>query len=164
MPDFGFPPIAHASARILVLGSMPGQKSLAAQEYYAHPQNAFWPIMAELVSASGDYGERCNALTLGGIALWDVLRSSSRPGSMDADIRLDESEANDFNAFFTSHPEIDRIGFNGQTAARLFLRLVQPQLGDRIFQTVTLPSTSPAYAAMPYAAKLERWREFITTT
>ena len=162
MPDFGFPPIAHSSARILILGSMPGQKSLAAHEYYAHPQNAFWRIMAELVSASGGYEERCNALTRGGIALWDVLQSSSRPGSMDADIRLQESEANDFNAFFASHRQIVRIGFNGQTAARLFDRLVQPQLGDRI-STTTLPSTSPAYAAMPYAEKLKHWRDFITT-
>lgn len=143
---------------------MPGQKSLAAQQYYAHPQNAFWRIMAELAGADGSYEQRCNALTANGIALWDVLLSSSRPGSMDADIRPEQSEANDFSRFFADHGEIVRIGFNGQTAARLFQRLVQPRLGDRILDTTTLPSTSPAYAAMPYAEKLARWRNFITMT
>lgn len=164
MPDTGFPPIASANARILILGSMPGQRSLAAQAYYAHPQNAFWRIMAQLVSADGSYEQRCHALTESGIALWDVLQSSSRPGSMDADIRLDDSEANDFNAFFSKHPGIVRIGFNGQTAAKLFERLVRPQLGDTILDTKTLPSTSPAYAAMPFAGKLAEWRDFITMT
>ena len=164
MPDTGFPPIARANARILILGSMPGQKSLAANQYYAHQQNAFWRIMQELVAAEGSYEQRCQALTGSGIALWDVLQSSSRPGSMDADIRLEDSKANDFHAFFSEHGGIVRIGFNGQTAARLFQRLIQPQLGDRILDTKTLPSTSPAYASMPFAEKLARWRDFITTT
>ncbi len=162
MPDTGFPPIARPNARILVLGSMPGQKSLAAQQYYAHPQNAFWRIMAELVAATGTYEQRCHALIANRIALWDVLLSSERPGSMDADIRADQSEVNDFKMFLTEHRDIVRIGFNGQTAAKLFHRLVGPQLEDRIVYTVTLPSTSPAYAAMPFAEKLARWRDFIT--
>ena len=164
MADTGFPPIASANARILILGSMPGQRSLAAQEYYAHPQNAFWPVMAELVAASGTYAERCRALVESRIALWDVLRCAERPGSMDADIRADRSEVNDFETFFSNHGEIVRIGFNGQTAAKLYHRLVEPRLRDRISNLETLPSTSPVYAAMPFAEKLARWRNFITTT
>jgi len=81
---------------------------------------------------------------------------------MDADIRPGESKANDFNGFFAAHTAIERVGFNGQTAAKLFRQLVEPQLEDRI-STTTLPSTSPAYAAMPYAEKLARWRDFMTT-
>lgn len=164
MPDTGFPPVARANARLLILGSMPGQASLAADQYYAHPQNAFWRIMRELVAADGSYEERCRALTASRIALWDVLRRSERPGSMDANIRLDESEANDFNNFFAKHPRIVRVGFNGQTAARLFDRLVRPQLDATIEDVQTLPSTSPAYAAMPFDEKLARWRAFITIT
>lgn len=162
MPDTGFPPIALADARILILGSMPGQKSLAAQQYYAHPRNAFWSIMGKLVAANGSYEQRCHALVRSRIALWDVLLNSARPGSMDADIRLDESKANDFDTFFSGHVEIVRVGFNGQMAAKLFRRLVQPQLRDRIVAMETLPSTSPAYAAMPFSEKLARWRDFIT--
>ena len=163
MPDTGFPPIVRKDARILILGSMPGQRSLAAQQYYAHPQNAFWAIMCELLAVEGSYEQRCSALTASGIALWDVLYRTARPGSMDADIQLPESEVNDFNRFFSDNREIAKIGFNGQTAARLFRRLVPQQLQDRIEQTVILPSTSPAYASMRYAEKLKRWREFITT-
>lgn len=161
MPDTGFPPIVSEGARILILGSMPGQRSLAAQQYYAHPQNAFWPIMRELLAVKGSYEQRCRALAASGIALWDVLYRTERTGSMDADIRLLESEVNDFEGFFISNPEINRIGFNGQTAAKLFRRLVHPGLQDRIEQTVTLPSTSPAYAAMRFAEKLAQWRDFI---
>lgn len=120
--------------------------------------------MGELASATGNYEQRCEALTASHMALWDVLLSSARPGSMDASIRLDNSEVNDFNKFFAEHPDISRVGFNGQTAAKLFRQLVSPQLQDRILVTVTLPSTSPAYAAMPFAEKLARWRDFITNT
>ena len=163
LADTGFPAIASPDARILILGSLPGQRSLREQQYYAHPQNAFWPIMRKLVSAEGSYEERCAALRERGIALWDVLLSSGRPGSMDADIRLEGSQVNDFARFFSEHTAIERVGFNGQTAAKLFRRLVEPQLRARVTSATTLPSTSPAYAAMPYAEKLRRWRDFITT-
>ena len=157
----GFPPVARSDARILILGSLPGQRSLTVQQYYAHPRNVFWRIMGELVGAEGDYASRCQRLVERGIALWDVLESSCRPGSLDADIRLPTASANDFAGFFAGHREIRRIGFNGQTAARMFTTLVVPALEmDRIEQ-IGLPSTSPAYAAMPYADKLERWRDFL---
>ncbi len=158
-PSSGFAPIARADARILVLGSLPGQRSLKAAEYYAHPQNAFWRIMYELTGADGIYEERCEALMDHGIALWDVLAESLRPGSMDADIRLDTARANDFNTFFLEHPGIEHICFNGQQAAQMYLRFVG-DAGGRLRRD-TLPSTSPAYAAMSYPQKLARWRSAI---
>ena len=87
----GFPPVARHDARILILGSLPGQRSLQAAQYYAHPQNAFWRIMQELTGAEGPYQKRCDALVGYGIALWDVLAESVRPGSMDVDIQLESA-------------------------------------------------------------------------
>lgn len=153
----GFPPVAGAGARVLVLGSLPGQRSLAEQQYYAHPRNAFWPIMRALFDIDGGYRERCEQLVENHIALWDVLASSYRPGSLDADIHLDSARANDFHRFFQSHREIGLIAFNGKTAARLFQRFVAGEETAGIEQ-VTLPSTSPAYAAMRFSGKLSAWR------
>ena len=160
----GFPPIARSDARVLILGSLPGQRSLAEQQYYAHPQNAFWGIMAELIDARGDYEARCRQLVDNGIALWDVLASSIRPGSMDADIDRGSAVANDFAGFQAAHPNVDCIGFNGRKAAELFTRLVAPVLTSTQPMTVVLPSTSPAYASMRPAEKLERWRTFLEET
>jgi double-stranded uracil-DNA glycosylase len=153
----GFPPITAADARILILGSLPGQKSLAATEYYAHRQNAFWGIMSALLGVSGDYQSRCGQLTRERIAVWDVLASSVRPGSMDADIRLDSAQPNDFAKFLAEHTGIERIGFNGRKAEQLFRRLVMPNLEPPLPQLISLPSTSPAYAAMSFNDKLEAW-------
>ncbi len=99
----GFPAIARADARILILGSLPGARSIQANQYYAHPQNSFWRIMGEIANAQGNYHERCEALMNRGIALWDVLASSVRPGSMDADIQSDTAVANDFSGFLLAH-------------------------------------------------------------
>lgn len=159
--DRGFPPVARVDARILVLGSLPGRRSLKAAEYYAHPRNAFWPIMAELTGASGSYDERCRTLIERRIALWDVLAEAPRPGSLDADIRTAAAAPNDFHAFFRKHRQIVRVGFNGQTAARLFAKLVPEECRAMIAEYRILPSTSPAYAAMPYAAKLGAWRKVL---
>jgi double-stranded uracil-DNA glycosylase len=82
-----------------------------------------------------------------------------RPGSLDAAIRQDSALANDFDAFFAEHPRIERICFNGRTAARLFRELVEPSTGTSRAEPIVLPSTSPAYAAMPFEDKLARWRE-----
>ena len=114
----GFPPIARGDASILILGSLPGARSIAEQQYYAHPQNAFWKIMAELFGIEGDYVRRCQLLCEHGIALWDVLQSSIRPGSMDTAIRLDSAQPNDFESFFAEHPAIRTIGFNGARHSR----------------------------------------------
>jgi double-stranded uracil-DNA glycosylase len=158
VPSEGFPPIAQRDARILILGSLPGQRSIDEQQYYAHPQNAFWRIMRELFAIEGEYAARCELLSRHGIALWDVLHSSVRPGSMDASIRLDKAVANDFKTFFARHSDINLIAFNGRKAEELFLRNVSDEMIGRWIERVGLPSTSPAYAAMPFSGKLAAWR------
>lgn len=153
----GFPPVAREDARVLVLGSLPSQRSLAHQEYYAHPQNAFWPIMHEIFGISGSYAERCAGLTTNNVALWDVLQASVRRGSLDADIRLETAAANDFASFLGRHPDIEQIVFNGRKAEQLFHRLV-PADCIRHLKLFGLPSTSPTYAAMPFTGKLSAWK------
>jgi len=159
-PVFSFPPIAAPDARVLILGSMPGVASLTAQRYYAHPQNRFWPIMGELLGFDPalPYAARCTRLTAAGIAVWDVLQSCVRPGSLDADIDAASSVPNDFANFFTAHPQIRSVCFNGGTAKALFRRHVLPGLGMPELSYTSLPSTSPAHAGMRPAEKLQVWR------
>jgi hypoxanthine-DNA glycosylase len=144
-----------------VLGSLPGQRSLAEQQYYAHPRNAFWRIMRDVYGVGGNYRERCDALVRCRVAVWDVLHSSVRPGSMDADIVPDTAEVNDFSSFFVEHPAIRRVLCNGQTAGRLFLRRALPVLPVGVPVDV-MPSTSPAYASMSYDVKLQKWQAALT--
>ena len=153
----GLPTVARRDAGLLVLGSLPGVRSILEQQYYAHPQNAFWRIMRDTYGIDGTYEARCDGLVAQRIALWDVLRSSVRPGSMDADIDLSTAETNDFGAFFATHASISRVLCNGKMAGRLFLTRVVPELGHDLNVDV-LPSTSPAYASMRYDRKLEAWR------
>ncbi len=153
----GFPPIAGGDATVLVLGSLPGRKSLSEQEYYAHPQNAFWPIMHEIFDISGSYTERCERLVRNQVAVWDVLQASVRPGSLDADIQPETANANDFETFLHHHPRIRGIAFNGRKAEQLFRNLVSIESAPELRQIV-MPSTSPAYAAMSFAGKLELWK------
>jgi hypoxanthine-DNA glycosylase len=155
-----FPPIARADARVLVLGSMPGQASLAAGRYYAHPRNAFWPIMGALVGAGPElpYEDRVQRLQDAGIAVWDVLAACHRPGSLDAAIRRSDATLVDFAGFLDAHPAITRLCFNGGTAADLFRRGAGTDRLARDLALVILPSTSPAHAGMPFEAKLARWR------
>jgi hypoxanthine-DNA glycosylase len=160
-PSIGFEPISSANARILILGSLPSQRSLEAGEYYAHPRNAFWRIMAELLGASGDYEAACRALNEAGVAVWDVLQSSVRPGSLDADIKDATAMANNFPAFLERHPRISRIGFNGRKAEDLFRRLALPHIDASRIRLFSLPSTSPAHAAMSFDKKLEIWRSML---
>lgn len=155
----GFPPLARPDARVLILGSLPGRRSIAELQYYAHPRNAFWPIMRELLAIEGSYADRCAGLIANHVALWDVLHSSVRPGSMDSDIKLGSATANDFSRFFDRHPHIRLIAFNGKKAEQLFLRFVDADLPDDSMSLVGLPSTSPAYAAMSFSGKLAAWRE-----
>jgi len=157
----GFPPIAARDASILILGSLPSQLSLQKQEYYGNPQNAFWRVMGDLFDAGPErpYAERSDRLVRSGIAVWDVLRSSVRPGSMDADIDLATATPNDFQAFFHDHPQLRSLCFNGKKSAQLYKRLVAAEgfgnIGELIF--ITMPSTSPAYAAMRYEDKVRQW-------
>ena len=154
----GFPPVARANARVLVLGSLPGARSIAEQQYYAHPQNAFWPIMRELFGIDGSYVMRCSQLMENRIALWDVLQSSVRPGSMDADIQLGSAVANDFRGFLGEHAGIRLIAFNGKKSEQLFGRYVGADDASGDIVRLGLPSTSPAYASMPFSGKLAAWR------
>jgi hypoxanthine-DNA glycosylase len=159
----GFPPVADPSARVLVLGSLPGKASLDAREYYANKHNAFWRIMGDLVNAGPDvpYAQRLEKLQAAGIALWDVIAAGERPGSLDADIVKSSVCVNDFSAFFAVNRSIDRVFFNGAAAEAAFRRHVLPGLPDANFQLIRLPSTSPAHAASSYAGKLAVWSAII---
>ena len=161
MHDKCFPPIADAYARVLILGSLPGQVSLQRQQYYAQPHNAFWKIMGRLFGAGPElpYEERAHRLVRNGIALWDVCASAQRPGSLDASIVHSSVVPNALASFIESHPGIGLICFNGGKAADLYRRLVLPGLPatERAIRYETLPSTSPAHAAMPFEEKLTRW-------
>ena len=161
LPAVGFPPVVAPGARVLILGSIvPGEASLRARvKYYAHPRNAFWPIMGTLVGAGPEgsaYSVRLRTLTAARVALWDVLRSCARNGSLDSAIR--DEQANDFAAFLDAHPGIASIFFNGAKAEQAFLRHVLPGLGEEVPSLHRLPSTSPANAGTRFAQKLERWR------
>ena len=154
----GFPPVVASGARLLILGSMPGAASLRAAEYYAHPRNAFWPIMGDLVGAGPGlaYPDRLEALTTAGIALWDVLESCARDGSLDSAIR--DERANDFGSFLSLHTGISRLYFNGAKAEQAFTRHVRPNLWTGGPTLRRLPSTSPANARMSDQRKLQAWR------
>ena len=152
-----FPPIVSRHSRVLILGSMPGQASLRAGQYYAHPRNAFWRIMGSLFGAgpSLPYEERTARLQSAGIALWDVLQACVRPGSLDASIT--DEVANDFPALFARYPNLTHVFFNGSKAETTFCRLVVPCLPGDGRAYARLPSTSPAHAAMRLEAKLQAW-------
>jgi TDG/mug DNA glycosylase family protein len=158
----GLPPVVDDATRVLVLGSMPGDLSLQMQQYYAHPRNAFWRIMSDLVGfdAGSDYQARLSGLRSAGIGLWDVLQSCERPGSLDAAIVRGSMEINDFGAFFARNYGVRRVFFNGAKAEQVFLRLVAPNLGSPV-TCVRLPSTSPANAAVAYDVKLRAWRAVV---
>jgi hypoxanthine-DNA glycosylase len=157
-----FDPIARRDARTLILGSMPGAASLAAGRYYAHPRNAFWRIMAELLGfdPQAPYATRARALCAARVALWDVLHSCVRRGSLDTMIVNDSEVANDFRAFFRAHPRIDTVCFNGAKAEASYRRHVLPGIAAG-FRYVRLPSTSPAHAGLSYARKLAAWRAIL---
>ena len=154
-----FPPVAAPDARRLILGSMPGEASLSVGQYYAHPRNAFWRIMGDLLGAGPalSYPERLVRLTAAGIALWDVVADCERCGSLDAAIVRESVQANDFRRFFVEHPGIERVFFNGAAAESLFRRHVLPGLDGVPIELHRLPSTSPAHAARGYAEKLAAW-------
>ncbi|MBM4153634.1 MAG: DNA-deoxyinosine glycosylase [Lentisphaerae bacterium] len=160
-PAVSFPPVARRDARVLLLGTMPGVASLAAREYYAHPRNAFWGILAARtgVPASAPYARRCAGLRRARIALWDVARACRRAGSLDADIDPASVIPNDIAGLLARCPGIRAILFNGGPAERLFRLHVAPRLGPRgaAIPTARLPSTSPAHASRTAADKRRAW-------
>ncbi len=144
---------------MLILGSFPSAASLAAQAYYAHPQNQFWRVLGAVIGQplkELDYAARLQAVRDTGIAIWDIYASCARAGSLDSAIR--DAVANDFSALQESAPALRRICFNGRTAAKR-LREIEA-LG---YEAVVLPSTSPAHAGMTFEEKLARWRDGLQT-
>ena len=164
----GFAPIADAKARVLILGSMPGKASLAAGQYYAHAQNLFWGILGEFTGAAPSlpYAARARALKSRGIALWDVLESCAREGSLDSAIDDATIRANDFAAFYRAHPRVAQVLFNGAKAEACYRKhvlpvLVLPALADApaARRYHRLPSTSPANASMSRAHRHRVWQQ-----
>ncbi len=160
-PLTGFPPVVGPGARALIVGSMPGARSLQERRYYAHPQNAFWAILGTVCGAGPEvaYAQRLVLLERAGLALWDVMARCVRPGSLDADIEPGSVVANDFVPLFARHPGLKAVLCNGKAAHRAFLRYAAPQLAAAsLHPTVELlPSTSPAHAAMPFHQKRNLW-------
>lgn len=150
----GLAPVIDSRTRVLILGSFPGAASLAAGQYYAHPRNQAWPLLAALVGeplAQMPSGERLERLLAHGYGLWDVLGSCERSGSLDSDIR--KPAANDLTRLRLLCPALECVGFNGQAAGKYAAQFAEAGL-----RTVLLPSSSPAHAALSFDQKLVRWR------
>lgn len=139
---------------------MPGRKSLADAQYYAHPRNAFWPIMAQLfaIDPAAAYLQRLQLLNCNQVGLWDVYARCYRRGSLDSAIEKATAEINDFSRLFACFPAIDTVFFNGKAAEQAFRQKVLPYHDAGNVRFCYLPSTSPAHAGMDFAAKLACWR------
>jgi hypoxanthine-DNA glycosylase len=150
-----FPPVVDAHTRLLILGSLPGDASLKAGQYYGHPRNAFWRLVGGVIGpdlAGLPYPERLEALKAAGVGLWDVIARAERPGSLDQAIR--NAEAADLRRLIADLPEIRAVAFNGATAARIGRRSLAGVEGLDLFD---LPSSSPAYAARSLEQKAAAW-------
>lgn len=157
--DQGLAPVVAVDCQLLILGSMPGRASLAAQNYYAHPRNLFWPFMSEMLQTAlpEDFAERYQLLKQRGIGLWDVIAECERPGSLDQKIVSHTIKANDLTGLVAQLPKLQAIALNGKTAAQQFRRHY-PHLINGALTIIELPSTSPANASVPYAQKCTAWR------
>ncbi|QYF95779.1 DNA-deoxyinosine glycosylase [Massilia sp. PAMC28688] len=150
-----FAPVANAHTRLLILGSLPGDQSLARQQYYGNKQNRFWMLMSAVTGldlVALPYEERLHALLGCGVGLWDVVAAAHRPGSLDSAIR--ERADNDLPGLLARLPQVQTIAFNGGTAARLGLKVLGPRAAG--YRIVALPSSSPAYT-LAYEEKLRAW-------
>ncbi|MFA6053588.1 MAG: DNA-deoxyinosine glycosylase [Methylobacter sp.] len=158
----GFAPVVAGNAKVLILGTMPSVASLARQQYYGHPKNAFWPIMGALFGAAPELGyqQRKEILMANGIAVWDVLQGCNRLGSLDSNIKPESIKINDFAAFFAEHEFIAHVFFNGAMAEKLYKKHVLPTLNRRFdyLEYQRLPSTSPAHASLRLEEKIEAWK------
>jgi len=150
----GLPPVLNRDTRVLILGSFPGEASLAAKQYYAHPRNQFWPLVSAVLGeelAGLPYNERLVRLQAHAIGLWDVIAACEREGSLDAAIR--NAQSNDFAALKQRCPHLTRVCFNGKTSGKL-----APTFAGAGFETLVLPSSSPANAQLSFAQKLAHWQ------
>jgi hypoxanthine-DNA glycosylase len=146
-------PAGAKRPQLLLLGSLPGEASLAAQRYYAHPQNQFWRLLGQAIGeplAAFDYGVRLECLAGRGIGLWDVVGEARRSGSLDGALR--QVSANPLAVYLADQPQLRAVAFNGQTASKIGRRV----LGDPALTLIDLPSSSPAYT-LAFAQKAERW-------
>ena len=157
-----FAPVVNAATRVLILGSLPGEMSLAAASYYANPRNRFWQLVGEVVARTDlpglGHDERLAVLLASGIGLWDAVASAERPGSLDSAIRNAQPAA--LTELIASLPQLRAIAFNGRTSAKI----ARPQLIDASIAQIDLPSSSPAHAAMSFAQKNQVWmglRQFL---
>lgn len=144
---------------------MPSRESLARRQYYAHPRNAFWPILVDLLHIQDTgYDDRAGQVTKRGIAVWDVLSDCIRPGSLDSDIDEKTAAVNDFENFFLQHPRLSAIFFNGAKSESIYLKRVLPGLNQKYASIPhhRLPSTSPANAALSFEKKREAWRVILS--
>ena len=154
-----FPPVVDADVRLLLLGSLPGERSLEAQQYYAHPQNKFWELVGAVIGEdlrAMDYEKRLATLLVHRIGLWDVIAEAERPGSLDAAIRNETHNA--LADLVATLPKLCAIGFNGGTAAKIGRR--QLGLAQANPALIDLPSSSPAYT-LPLTSKLQSWLRLI---
>lgn len=155
-----FEPVIGKNPKVLILGSMPGIASLQAQQYYAHPRNNFWPIMARLfdVEWSDDYALRIQQVKNFPVVLWDTLKACHREGSLDSAITKDRLEANDIVGLLEQLPSVRLIAFNGAASEKYFKQTVAKQLNtDNRVEFIRLPSTSPAHASKNFQQKLADW-------
>jgi hypoxanthine-DNA glycosylase len=153
------PACVNAKTRVLVLGSLPGERSLAAREYYAHPSNAFWWLIGEVLGESDlpqrPYEERLPRLLAHGLGLWDVIESASRKGSLDTAIR--DAEHRDLALFGRSLPNLRAIAFNGKSAAQRGRRQLRGT--ELAWDLIDLPSSSAAHASLGRVDKLSVWKQ-----
>lgn len=161
-----FPPLVPRDFRVLILGSMPGKRSLENNEYYAHPRNLFWPLMGELYGAGRDhpYPQRVERLLAKHVGVWDVLAECDRPGSLDGAILPDSEVPNDISGLLERHPGITVVALNGGKAQQSFRRHVEPRLAPAVLKrlrVLAMPSTSPANAGIPLAIKRAQWQRLL---
>ncbi len=161
-----FPPLIADGCRVLILGSMPGVRSLERSEYYAHPRNLFWPLMGELYGAGRElpYADRITRLHSRRVGVWDVLAECDRPGSLDGSILPDSEIANDIDGLLRLHADISVVALNGGKAQQSYSRHIEPHLDDATRQrlrVLSMPSTSPANAGIPLAIKRAQWQRLL---
>lgn len=153
-----FDPISTPETTILILGSMPGDKSIELGEYYGHSRNKFWKVISTITGNDVplSYSDKKNLLTKTNIGLWDIVHKATRPGSLDSAIK--DVEPNDLEGFIATHPNLKVIGFNGKKTQALFDKYFERKSG---IHYISLPSTSPANAGIHFDNLCEQWRQIV---